>query len=140
MQHRPAELVESFYNDVWNNRDFAAAHRIIAADLRFRGSLGSEKVGIAGFLDYVDAIHAALGDYTCIIRDLIENADRVAARMTFKGRHRGEFFGVAPTGMEIEWAGAAFFTIRDGQIADIWVLGDVDTLKQQLHAHSAAKF
>jgi steroid delta-isomerase-like uncharacterized protein len=132
MVEGPKALVESFYADVWNRRDTARAHKIIAPDFRFRGSLGQEKQGVDGFLAYVDAVHAALGSYTCIIKDLIEASQRVAARMTFRGIHQGELFGVPATHRMIEWSGAAFFTIRDGQLSELWVLGDIDAVKAQL--------
>lgn len=140
MTARPKTLVESFYADVWNRRDFAVARNIIAADFRFRGSLGPEKKGIDGFLEYVDAVHAALGNYTCIINDLVLTNDRVAARMTFRGIHQAKFFGVAPTNREIEWAGAAFFTVSRDKLSHLWVLGDVDAVKKQLGGTSVGQF
>lgn len=140
MGESPKALVESFYADVWNRRDRVRAHEIIASDFRFRGSLGPEKRGVAGFLAYVDAVHAALGDYTCHIKDLIETPQRVAARMLFRGIHQAEFFGVPATHRTIEWAGAAFFTIREGQLAELWVLGDVDAIKAQLGEASRPDF
>lgn len=136
MGEGPRALVESFYADVWNRRDTARARAIIASDFRFRGSLGPERHGIEGFLAYVAAVHAALGDYTCIIKDLIATPERVAARMVFRGIHRAEFFGVPATFRTIEWSGAAFFTIRDGRLSELWVLGDVDAVRQQLGSPS----
>ena len=136
MVEGPKALVESFYVDVWNRRDKARAHEIIARDFRFRGSLGQEKRGVEGFLTYVDAVHAALGNYTCIIKDLIETPQRVAARMIFRGIHQAELFGVPATRQTIEWSGAAFFTIQKGQLAELWVLGDIDAVKTQLGSAS----
>jgi len=140
MKTNPKTLVESFYADVWNRRDFDVAHKIIAADFRFRGSLGPEKKGIDGFLEYVDAVHTALGNYTCMINDLVLTDDRAAARMTFRGTHQAEFFGVASTNREIEWAGAAFFTVSGDKLSHLWVLGDVDAVKQQLGASPVGQF
>ena len=77
-------------------------------------------------------VHRALGNYVCIIEDLVVTDDRAAARMMFKGIHQDEFFGVAASGKEIGWAGAAFFTTDGRQITELWVLGDVDSLKAQL--------
>jgi hypothetical protein len=44
----------------------------------------------------------------------------------------GQFEGAVDTGKEIGWAGAAFFTTDGRQITELWVLGDVDSLKAQL--------
>ncbi len=125
-------LVERFYDEVWNRGDEAAAHAILAPDFHFRGSLGVTADDIDGFLAYVRSVRAALGDYCCIIDDMIEGADRAAARMTFTGVHGGELLGVAATRRTVSWSGAAFFTCRDGRIAELWVLGDLDGLRRQL--------
>ncbi|MDV7341052.1 ester cyclase [Terasakiella sp. A23] len=63
---------------------------------------------------------------------MITTENRASARMTFKGIHQARFFDVEATGQEIQWAGAAFFTIADGQISELWVLGDIDGVKKQL--------
>ena len=86
------------------------------------------------------SIHAALADYECIIDDIIESGSRAAARMRFRGMHRGLFFGVPATGREVMWSGAAFFTIDAGRIFRLWVLGDIDAVKRQLGAGQASSF
>lgn len=140
MTASPEELVERFYHEVWNKADEDVACEILHPDFRFRGSLGPEHHGRDGFISYMRSIHAALGDYTCIIDDLVVTGDRAAARMTFTGVHRGEFFGVAATGRQITWAGAAFFTCGNGRLTQLWVLGDIDAVKQQLGSADSAAF
>jgi predicted ester cyclase len=54
--------------------------------------------------------------------------------MSFSGVHRGRFFGVEASGRTITWAGAAFFATDGERITDLWVLGDIDAVKQQLGA------
>ena len=135
-----ARLVKQFYDTVWNEADEEAARRILAADFRFRGSLGPEKFGPEGFIAYMRSVHRALGSYTCTIEQLVASGDRVAARMRFKGWHQAEFFGVAATQREIEWAGAAFFRIEQDKIAELWVLGDIDSVKAQLGAEASTDF
>jgi len=125
-------LVERFYGEVWNRRDFAVADDILAADFRFRGSLGDKTVGVPAFLAYVDSVHAALADYRCTIEELIADQRRASARMMFSGRHRAPLLGVAATGRDVSWAGAAFFTVARDRIESLWVLGDIAGLKRQL--------
>ena len=57
----PAELVRRFYEDVWNRADGRAARTLLDRGLRFRGSLGPQRVGPDGFIDYMRSVHAALG-------------------------------------------------------------------------------
>ncbi len=125
-------LVIRFYDDVWNRSDEALAREIVTPDFTFRGSLGLTKQGPEGFIDYMRTVHAALAGYTCTIDDLFATEARAAARMTFAGKHQGEFFGFPPTGRQVTWSGAAFFTFSGGRINDLWVLGDIDAIKSQL--------
>lgn len=134
----PTRLIERFYHDVWNRADEAVARGILDPDFRFRGSLGPERRGVEGFIAYMRQIHAALGDYTCTILEIIEQGERAAVRLRFAGRHQGPFFGVEATDREIAWAGAAFFRMAEGRIAELWVLGDVDAVKAQLGAATDA--
>ncbi|HEY2049082.1 MAG TPA: ester cyclase [Caulobacteraceae bacterium] len=75
---------------------------------------------------------AALADYRCTVEDLIEGEGRAAARARFEGVHRGDLLGFAPTGRHVAWTGAAIFTVAAGRLADVWVLGDLDSLRRQL--------
>lgn len=126
------QFVEDFYFKIWNTGDEEIAHRILAPGLQFRGSTGPVKHGVDEFLDYVRHIRDALSDYTCIIDALVTDGEQSFAKMRFRGRHTGAFFGVAPSNEIIEWTGAALFHLESGQIDSIWVLGDVDDLKIQL--------
>jgi steroid delta-isomerase-like uncharacterized protein len=132
MTATPKELVERFYDQVWNRADEGAAHDILDANFIFRGSLGPQLRGPDGFIVYLRAVHAAIGNFTCTIEDLITTEDRAAAKVLFHGTHRAKFFGVEATSRSIQWSGAAFFTVRNGRIAELWVLGDVDDVKRQV--------
>jgi predicted ester cyclase len=136
----PRRLVERFYYEVWNKGDEVVAREILDPGFRFRGSLGPERFGQDGFIDYMRSIRTVLADYHCIIDDLIETDTRVAARMQFRGIHRGRFFGVDATGREITWSGAAFFTMNRCCITNLWVLGDIDSVKGQLGAGLGSAF
>ncbi len=133
-------LVERFYEEVWNQADEAVAREILHAEFRFRASLGPEPSGPEGFIDYMRAIHSVLANYTCSIEDLIETETRAAARMRFRGIHRGVLFGVPATGAAITWSGAAFFATDRRQITDLWVQGDIDAVKRQIGAPPTSSF
>ena len=133
-------LVERFYYEVWNRANENTAPEILHPEFRFRGSLGQEKCGPDGFIEYLRSVHAALADFTCIIDDLIATETRAAARMTFKGLHRGRIFGVEPTGRQISWSGGAFFAMDGKQITELWVLGDFDSAKRQLNVSVGTDF
>jgi steroid delta-isomerase-like uncharacterized protein len=127
-----ADLVRRFYRDVWDAHDRDAIPDLLTDDFRFRGSLGRESVGIDAFAEYVDSVHETVGEYRCAIDELVSEEDRSFARMTFSGVHRGSLLGYPATGKKISWAGAALFQARGGKLAKLWVLGDLDSLREQL--------
>lgn len=124
------ELVEAFYEKVWNAGEDSS--ELVAPSLRFRGSLGVECEGRAAFADYVRSVRESLADYHCEIVEAVDDGDRCFARMRFSGRHVGTLLAVPATGRTVCWEGAALFHREDGRIARVWVLGDIDALREQL--------
>lgn len=124
--------VQRFYEVLWNAHDLDAIPSVLHDDFTFRGSLGDERRGRKGFTEYVDMVHAALGDYRCTIEVLVEERDKVFAKMDFGGLHRGPFMGYEPSGKRVHWTGCALFTFRGEKVSDLWVLGDLKGLEEQL--------
>jgi steroid delta-isomerase-like uncharacterized protein len=129
---RHRRLVRRFYDEIWNRSEPSAVSEILAPDVTFRGSLGSETSGREAFAAYVRSVTDALGDYRCDVRELVAEDDRVVARLTFSGVHRGPLLGIPATGRRVAWTGVAFFGFADDRVADVWVLGDLDGLRRQL--------
>ena len=125
-------VVHRFYEELWNRWDLALADRIVAADIRFRGSLGADLTGRTAFVAYVATVRTAFPDWHNRIDDFIARDDRVAARLTWTGTHLGPLFDLPPTGSRVEYAGAAFFRISDDQIQEAWVVGDTQALWRSL--------
>jgi len=131
------QQVTRFYEVLWDAHDRGAMPTLLHDNFTFRGSLGQEKRGLDGFAEYVDMVHAALAEYKCHIEALVEEADRVFAKMIFTGLHVGEFMGYAPSGKRVTWQGCALFTFSGERIADVWVLGDLKSLETQLESNRA---
>jgi len=47
----------------------------------------------------------AFPDLTCTVEEQVAEGDKVVSRWTLRGTHRGDFFGVAPTGNRVEFTG-----------------------------------
>lgn len=131
-------LARRWWEEMWNRWEFSLARDIAAPDISLRGSLGHEARGLVGLQEYMRVVREAFPDFHNRIDELVADGDRVAARLTYTGTHQGELFGFAPTGRRVQYAGAAFLTIRDGRIASGWVLGDLHGLREQLAGAAAA--
>lgn len=130
--NRIREQVEIFYLELWNNHNTDEIATVLHQDFTFHGSLGQERKGHDGFAEYVDMVHKALGDYKCRINDLVVEKPKAFARMTFSGIHTNDFMGFRPTGKRISWTRCALFTFEGEKVSDIWVLGDLKNLEDQL--------
>ena len=47
----------------------------------------------------------AFPDLSCSVEEQVAESEKVVSRWTLRGTHRGDFFGVAPTGNRVEFTG-----------------------------------
>jgi len=126
------EVVRAFFKDMWDHADKSLIPILFHPDFTFRGSLGPELQGYEQFSGYVDMVTGALGQYTSDILDMVEEGNKVYAKLRYHGYHRGELLGVPPTGRHVWWYGTPFFTFDGAKVRDLWVLGDVHGLLGRL--------
>jgi len=126
------QLVETFFNVMWNSWSEETMRAILAADIDFRGSIGLRISGHDGFLGYMRTIRDAFPDFHNHIEEIIATDDRAVARLTYSGTHQGPLFDRPATGRRIEYAGVAMFTMAGERISKVWVLGDLWGLMRQL--------
>ena len=128
------KIIRRYYDELWNNWDPAVADELIDSEIAFRGSLAVVVQGLEAFKCYVNLVRAAFPDFHNTIEELIAEGDKVVARLTYTGTHRGELFGIRPAGKRVAYAGVAIYLLQDGKIRNGWVLGDTMGLKEQLNA------
>jgi predicted ester cyclase len=121
---RTATLVRRFYDELWNEWRLDLADELLAEAVRFRGSLGFEGEGRGAFKGYVETVRAAFPDWHNRVEDLLVDGDRAVTRMTWRGTHLGPLGRLEPTGVQVEYPGAAFFHVVQGSIREAWVVGD----------------
>jgi steroid delta-isomerase-like uncharacterized protein len=134
--HTNKILVQRYYEEMWNTWNFALADELLSEEICFRGSLGVEMRGRAAFCQYMRRVQNAFPDFHNKIEQLVAEGDQVVARLKYTGTHRGEIFGMRPSGKSISYASAAFFRIAGNRVAEGWVLGDLVSLLRQLGAQT----
>lgn len=125
-------LVRSFYEVLWNRWDDSAVEDLLAEDFLFRGSLREETRGRWAWRQYRDTVRAGSADFHNEIVEVVCHGERAAARLQYSGTHTGLLLGLEGTGRRFEYAGAAFFTAEGNQLRSVWVLGDLEGLREQL--------
>jgi len=125
-QEETGRLVERFWSAYLDAGVVggAAIADLVTPDVRFRGSLGIATQGADGIADYCAETRRVFQGFRVEVREVLGDSDRVAARLAFSGTHRGELFGIAPTGRYVRFSGTAWMTLADGRVADVRVMGD----------------
>ena len=111
-------IVEEMFNE--GRLDVAA--EIFAPDFVDRGheSMAEKDGGPDGFANFVKAVRVALPDIRATIQAMVAEGDYVAMWNTATATHRGELFGMPPSGKPISMKDFHFFRFRDGKIVEHW--------------------
>lgn len=65
----------------------------------------------------VEGLTTAFTDRRVTVHSVEPSPSGVAVRLTFRGRHTGDFQGCPPSGREMQGDGVVVFALRDGRIA-----------------------
>ena len=88
----------------------------------------------AGARELYKVLRAAFPDFHADIHWQLADGDRVTTYKTYHGTHKGEFFGIAPTGRKIQFETVDVMGVRDGKITEHWGVANLFSLMQQLGA------
>jgi len=95
------------------------AEELIAPDAVFHVPGRPEPMrGPAGYLAVIGMMRSGFPDIQWTLEEMIAEDDKVAARFTMRGTHRGSFFGVPPTGKTIAVQALNFYRLSGGQFIE----------------------
>ncbi len=83
-------------------------------------------------MEFVRTVYAGFPDFTHVIDEIYAEGNLVAVRLTYHGTHQGDYGGLPATGNTVTYGGAAFFTVLDGQLKEVWIVEDNLSLMQQI--------
>jgi predicted ester cyclase len=86
----------------------------------------------AGVHFIVEALNSAFTDFEAEILHIVEQGDMVATYKVFRGRHDGDWLGLAPTGKPVEFQVFDLVRYRDGKLLEHWAVIDSATLLKQV--------
>ena len=78
------------------------------------------------------AFPVAFPDFKHELNSIIAEGDRAVLRVTLTGTHKGEYMGIPPTGNKINYTGMLEGRFSEGKLVELWGVGDMLTLMQQL--------
>jgi predicted ester cyclase len=128
------QIVQRFYNEVFNKGDMAVIDEIIAPDFidHFSG-----QNGIDAFKATVTLFRTAFSDFKIEYTDMVAEGDIVVVNITVSGTYQGglkDIFGIPDSaiGKEATWHGTDYARIVDGKYVEGWGTHDNLGWLQQL--------
>jgi predicted ester cyclase len=116
---------------IWNDGDYD-----LADELFHPGSVTPDApqlpIGPEGCKQVARAFREAFPDFHMTVEDVVAEGGLVVCRFRQTGTHRGELFGVAPTGRGVDFGEIALCQFAGGQIVATWFQTDMLGLMGQL--------
>ena len=118
-----------------NSASEKLAHELVSPDAIFHTPVRPEPVvGPAGYLMIIGMMRGGFPDVQWTLEELISEGDKVAARFTTRGTHRGQFMGVPPSGKQVTIQALNIYHLTNGQIIKEYAQPDVLGLLAQIRA------
>ena len=114
--------------------DVATLEEIVAEDVVDHNPQPGQPPGRQALLGAVAMFRAALPDEDAKIDLELAEGDLVTQHGRTSGTHRGDLFGISPTGRRVSFAWADTHRVADGRIVESWHVEDLAGLLQQLGA------
>jgi len=137
MSEENKALVRSWFEEVWNKGRADAIDEMFDEEGVAHGladESGAPLRGPANFRAFHQKFRGAFPGVEVIVDDAITEGDRVAARCTVRGRHRGDALGIRATDSPVQFDGICIVRIREGKIVEAWNNFDFMSMFQQLGA------
>ena len=131
---RPASPspVQLLFERALTLRDTTALAQAIAPKVVFHARGDSTVLTRDQVLLMAQPILSAFPDIRFRVEDEVRSADKIAARVTFTGTHRGPWRGIQPTGRSVRVSEMFFCRVVREQLAECWQEWDEAGLFQQL--------
>jgi steroid delta-isomerase-like uncharacterized protein len=121
--------------EAYNERDLEGEAAVLAPDyVAHVPAAPGPLEGLEAWRQFSGSFADAFPDIRLTIEDIMAEGDMVAARVAFRGTHRGEFQGIPPTGKEVAFSSIEVNRVREGKVEEHWVELDLLGLMQQLGA------
>ena len=126
------EKTRRFYEEVFNQHNADAADEFIATDAVSHATPPGMPNGLEGAKQLFRMYFVAFPDLHFSVENIIAEGDKVVARYTMSGTHKGELMGIPATGKTIAITGIDILRIAEDKIIEHWGISDELGMMQQL--------
>src|SRR5258708_13684971 len=135
MSEQNKSVVRRLFDELWNKGNLLVADELIAPTyLHHDDSTPDLGKGPEGEKKRVNLYRTAFHDLRLNIEELLADGETVVARWSCRGVHKGELYGIAPTGKQIAITGVTIFPFANGKIVQSVVNLESLCLTRQLAA------
>jgi steroid delta-isomerase-like uncharacterized protein len=113
-------LIQRFVEEAFNEGNLDVADEVYASGFVSHESSGPVERGPDYVKGFVGTYRGAFPDGHTTVEASIAEGDKVAYRWSFRGTHRGELMGIAPTGKQVTITGITVDRISGGKIEEEW--------------------
>lgn len=122
-----AHTIGRRWAEIWNAAcSLAVIDEIVAEEFVSHSAPPGLPPGREGVWMWASAFRAAFPDLWSQVEDVIVEGDQVVERFSGGGTHRGELFGIPPTGVQMQTTGINILRIVGGKVVEHW--GNSDDL------------
>jgi predicted ester cyclase len=126
-------IVRRLIEQVINEHDLDAAERFFSADFVEHIPAPGQEQGLEGMRRWLEEVYfRAFPDVHWSAEEQVSEGDKVLTRFVWRGTHRGEFAGIAPTEERVEVWGMVLERIAEGKVVGSRILHDTVSLLQQM--------
>jgi steroid delta-isomerase-like uncharacterized protein len=119
--------------EVFNgHEDVNAFDKLLVADFVDHMAPPALQQGIDGYKGVVKMLRTAFPDLRYEVVDMIAEGDKLAARTSVSGTHKGEFVGIPPTGRRFSVEHIHWMRFVEGKAVEHWAVRDDLGQMQQL--------
>lgn len=132
-------LIRRWFEEVWNKGRMGAIDEMASPDAIAHGHAPYD-IGLDQFRGFYTSVRSAFPDLRIGVDFTLAEGDKVAARWTAAGTHKGSFLGYAATGRPIKISGVSIMRIDGGKIIEAWDTWDQLGLMVQIGAALGHEF
>ena len=114
-----------FYEEVVGKGAFALLDELAAPHFLDHNPAPGQAPGGEGIRQFFAELRAAVSDLRVSIDHVVAEGDKVAAHVTMRGKHTGEFMGLPPSGKDVVMRVSDVVRFEHGKAVERWGVEDM---------------